>query len=483
MHERQLRRCIHTFKLSAVTVSSMQAAVAAGHAATAAAGVEILEDGGNAADATVAATLASCVAETVMTGLLGGGHAIYFDGETGRARNLDCFVSVPGLGDEQRDVELLHLDVPFGAELVHYAVGPASCGVPGLGAGLELLWRDHGRLPWPRLVEPATRLARDGVDFPPAHAACLAMLAPVMTMNEGERIYSPEGRLLEAGGRLEQPGLVAALQAVAEEGAVSLYRGSLAEALLALSAARGGLVTRADLKAYEARWSDPVEIEYLDGTLVTRGGLAGIAETVPRLPRFDGLDETERVLSFVGALDGRPDRSGDTTNVTVVDRDGNACVFTTSLGLGSGDFLPGYDLHLNSMLGEADLLVGALVPGERMQSMMAPTVALDRDGLSLALGAAGGTRLRTALLGVVVGILDEGLPADVAVDRPRVHPAPEVVNAEPGVDAGALDQLERQGRRVRRWPDRHHYFGGVSVVGRGGAAADPRRSGAAASPG
>jgi gamma-glutamyltranspeptidase / glutathione hydrolase len=302
-------------------------------------------------------------------------------------------------------------------------------------------------------------------------------------MNEGARIYSPEGRLLEAGGRLEQPGLVAALQAVAEEGAVSLYRGSLAEALLALSAARGGLVTRADLKAYEARWSDPVEIDYLDGTLVTRGGLAGIAETVPRLPRFDGLDETERVLSFVGALDGRPDRSGDTTNVTVVDRDGNACVFTTSLGLGSGDFLPGYDLHLNSMLGEADLLVGALVPGERMQSMMAPTVALDRDGLSLALGAAGGTRLRTALLGVVVGILDEGLPADVAVDRPRVHPAPEVVNAEPGVDAGALDQLERQGRRVRRWPDRHHYFGGVSVVGRGGAAADPRRSGAAASPG
>jgi gamma-glutamyltranspeptidase / glutathione hydrolase len=125
-------------------------------------------------------------------------------------------------------------------------------------------------------------------------------------------------------------------------------------------------------------------------------------------------------------------------------------------------------------------LVDPLVPGERMQSMMAPTLALDRDGLSLAVGAAGGTRLRTALLGVVAGILDEGLRADEAVERPRFHPAAEVVNAEPGVDTHALDQLEQEGRRVRRWPGRHHYFGGVSVVGRTGAAGDPRRSGTAA---
>jgi gamma-glutamyltranspeptidase / glutathione hydrolase len=457
----------------------MQAAVAAGHPATTAAGVEILERGGNAADAAVAAVLASCVAETVMTGLLGGGHAIYFDGKTGRARNLDCFVAVPGLGAEQRVGELLHLDVPFGAELVHYAVGPASCGVPGLPAGLELLWREHGRLEWPRLVEPAARLAREGVDFPPAHAACLAMLAPVMTMNEGGRIYSPQGRLLEAGGRLEQPGLVAALERVAEEGGDSLYGGSLAEVLLSLSDARGGLLTRADLEAYEARWSDPLEIGYLDGTLLTRGGLAGIAETVSRLPRLRGLGETDRVLSLVAAFDGRPDRSGDTTNVTVVDRDGNACVFTSSLGLGSGDFLPGYDLHLNSMLGEADLLVDALAPGERMQSMMAPTLAVDGDTLALAAGAAGGTRLRTALLGVLSGVLDEGLSAEDAVARPRFHPAPDVVNAEPGVDEAALTTLEGRGRTVRRWPEQHHYFGGVSVVSRNGAAGDPRRSGTA----
>ncbi len=458
--------------------------MAAGHPATTAAGVEILEEGGTAADAAVAATLASCVAETVMTGFLGGGHAIYWDGSRRRvARNLDCFVAVPGLGTEWREPELLHLDVPFGEELVHYAVGAASCAVPGLPAGLDLLWRDYGRLPWPRLVEPALRLAREGVEFPAAHASCLAMLAPVMTMDAGARIYSPEGDLLQAGERLQQPGLVTALEAVAAEGARSAYDGTIADSLLALCADRGGLVTRADLDAYDARWSEPRIAPYLDCTLLTRGGLSGVPETAARMPRLRGLDETQRVLALVDALAAPLAPDTHTTNLTVADADGNACVFTTSLGLGSGDFLPGMDLHLNSMLGEVDLVRGTLEPRQRMLSMMAPTLALDGAGaVELAAGAAGGTRLRGALLGVIAGVLDEGLEPAAAVERPRFHPAGHTVNAEPGVDDDALAALEGQGWSVRRWPALHHYFGGVSVVSRRAAGADPRRSGTAASP-
>src|SRR5437867_9415665 len=218
----------------------MQAGVAAGHPATPEAGAEILAEGGTAADAAVAACLAWCVAETVMTGLLGGGHIVHWDAGAALARNLDCFVAVPGLGAEPREAELLHLDVRFGAELVRYAVGPASCGVPGLPAGLAALWEAHGTLPWRRLVEPALRLAESGVRFPPAHAACLAMLAPVMTMNEGAAIYSPGGRLLAAGDRLEQPGLAAALTALADDPA-SVYTGTVGAQLLALCAERGGL--------------------------------------------------------------------------------------------------------------------------------------------------------------------------------------------------------------------------------------------------
>jgi gamma-glutamyltranspeptidase/glutathione hydrolase len=457
----------------------MQAAVAAGHPATAAAGIEILADGGSAADASVAAALASCVAETVMTGLLGGGHAVYWDAAAACARNLDCFVAVPGLGAPQRVPELVHLDVPFGEELVHYAIGAASCATPGLPAGLVALWQAYGRLPWARLVEPALRLARDGVEFPPAHAACLAMLAPVMTMDEGARIYSPGGDLLQAGARLEQPGLVATLEAVAVEGAESAYSGTIAGSLLALCAKRGGLVTRADLEAYEAHWSEPVEAAYLDWTLLTRRGLSGVPETAPRIPRLRALSERERVLALVDIFRSNG-VDAHTTNTTVVDADGNACALTTSLGLGSGDFLPELDLHLNSMLGEADLVRGPLVAGERMASMMAPTLALSDSGLELAGGAAGGTRLRTALLGVIAGILDEELAPREAIERPRFHTAGSIVNAEPGVDTDALTALEGRGWTVRRWSERHHYFGGVSVVSRRGAAADPRRSGAAA---
>ena len=461
--------------------STVQAAVAAGHPATVEAGVEVLADGGSAADAAVAGCLASCVGETVMTGLLGGGHGIYFDASTQRARNLDCFVAVPGLSAEPRtEVELVELEVPFGTELVHYAVGIASCGVPGVPAGLEALHRAHGRLPWPRLVEPALRLARDGVDFPRAHAACLAMLAPVMTMNEGARIYSPGGKLLPAGARLEQPGLVPALQLLAEEGPRSVYDRSLARALLELMDERGGLVTSADLAAYEAHWSEPAACRYLETQVLTRAGLAPVGPALAALPRLHQLTPGERAIALARTLEAS-DSGGDTTNLAVVDREGNACVLTTSLGLGSGDFLPGLDLHLNSMLGEADLIRAPLVPGERMSSMMSPLLALDADGLTIAAGAAGGTRLRSALVQVLAGILDEGLAPEEAVSRPRLHPAGGLVQLEPGVEDDVPGALVAAGYELRRWPAQHHYFGGVSVVTRIGAAGDPRRSGAAAS--
>src|SRR5438093_5372713 len=454
-------------------------AVAAGHPATADAGAGILREGGNAADAAVAATLASCVAETVMTGLLGGGHGIYFDAATGRARNLDCFVAVPGLGAEPREVALLELDVPFGTELVHYAVGIGSCGVPGVPAGLDALWNDHGTLPWPRLVEPALELARGAVTMPAAHASCLRMLEPVMTMNEGAEIYSPGGSLLDEGDLLRQPGLVPALESLAEDGPRGAYEGSIGRELLALMEERGGLVTADDLTSYEARWADPVELEFRGYGLRTRSGLSELPAAGARLPELRGLEEPERALALVGALlDELPAQNG-TTNVSVIDDQGNVCVFTTSLGLGSGDFLPGLDLHLNSMLGEADLFTEGLEPGDRMASMMAPTLALDGDGVVLAAGAAGGTRLRSALLLVVAGILDERLEPQDAVDRPRLHPAGTLVHVEPGLSLETIAALETAGFEVRAWDSRHHYFGGVSVVTRDGAAGDPRRNGAA----
>jgi gamma-glutamyltranspeptidase / glutathione hydrolase len=456
--------------------------VAAGHPATAEAGLEVLADGGSAADAAVAAALASCVAETVMTGIAGGGYAVLVEAGSGTTEVLDFFVAVPGLGQSRATPVLDELAVPFGEELVHYFVGAATCAVPGVPAGLDELWRRAGTLPWARLVEPAQRLAAAGVLMPAAHAKCLAMLAPVMTLREGGRIYSPGGRLLEAGDRLDQPGLAAALEVVAAEGARTFYEGTLAESLLGLMQERGGLVTPEDLAAYRVEWMQPAEVDYAGVRVQTRGGLSQLTDTLAALPPLRGVSAAGRALVLARLL-AAPLYSGrtyeDTTNLCVVDASGNACVVTTSLGLGSGDFLPGYDVHLNSMLGESDLLVGPLDPGKRMASMMSPTVALDADGLVLAGGAAGGTRLRPALAQVLSGILDEGIAPQAAVERPRLHSTGEIVHLEPGFEDSAVEALAADGFAVRVWDETHHYFGGVSVIAEAGGAGDPRRSGAA----
>lgn len=447
----------------------MRPGVAAGHPATAAAGAEILSDGGTAADAVVAMALASCVAETVMSGLFAGCHAIAFDGS--RVMNLDGFAAVPS-----GEGELTELPIRFGDELVVYAIGPASCAVPGLPAALGQLWERLGGLPWKRLCEPALELARTGVPLPEMHARTLAMLSELLLLERGGDLFGRGGQALGDGEVLYQPGLVQTLEALADEGAASVYRGSIAEALLQID---GIVLSADDLAGYRARWHDATLVGYAGRRVATRGGLSGIPELLPRLPRLAGLTGTERALALVEAFEPQPEGGEHTTNMVAVDGHGRACVLTHSLGVGAGVWLPGFDLHLNNLLGESDIATGDPQRGDHLESRMAPSLVFDADGLELAVGSAGATRLRTALAAVLAAILDEGLDAETAVALPRVHPTADLVDAEPGVDESALAMLEESGRTVRRWDRLHHYFGGVSCVGRAGAAGDPRRSGAA----
>jgi gamma-glutamyltranspeptidase/glutathione hydrolase len=447
----------------------MRPGVAAGHPATAQVGAEILMDGGTAADAVVGMALASCVAETVMSGLLAGCHAIAFDGS--RVMNLDGFAAVPSAQGV-----LVELPIAFGGELVVYSIGPASCAVPGLPGALGELWERLGRLPWTRLVDPALNLARQGVPMPEMHARSLEMLGGVYSLERGGDLFVRDGRTLREGETLDQPGLTQALEALSEEGAMSMYRGSLAEALLRVD---GIVVTADDLRDYRPRWIDPFIGDFQGQRVATRAGLSGIPELLPRLPRLAGLSETDRVLALVSALE-TPQTGGEhTTNMVAVDGHGRACALTHSLGVGAGVWVPGFDTQLNNLLGETDIAHGDPQPGDHLESRMAPTLAFDDNGLTLAIGSAGATRLRTALATVLAGVLDEGLDAETAVSRPRVHPTSELVDAEPGVDEKALVVLESRGRTVRRWDQLHHYFGGVSCIGRNGAAGDPRRNGAA----
>ena len=227
----------------------MKAGVAAGHPATADVGAEILADGGTAADAVVAMALASCVAETVMSGLLAGCHAIVFDGTS--VLNLDGFAAVPAAS-----AKLAELPVAFGDEIVVYAIGAASCAVPGLPAALGELSERFGRLPWRRLCEPALELARRGVPLPEMHERSLQMLGELFALERGAEIFTRDGRTLREGELLDQPGLVQTLGALADEGAASVYRGSIAEALLQVD---GVVLDAESLASYRPVWREPAD--------------------------------------------------------------------------------------------------------------------------------------------------------------------------------------------------------------------------------
>jgi gamma-glutamyltranspeptidase / glutathione hydrolase len=180
-------------------------------------------------------------------------------------------------------------------------------------------------------------------------------------------------------------------------------------------------------------------------------------------------------------------RLGSTTHISVLDAEGACASLTCSNGSCSGVIVPGTGVHLNNMLGEADLNPHGYhrhEPGRRIPSMMAPTVVLREGKPEVALGSAGSNRIRSAILQTIIGVVDDGMTASEAVNRPRVHFESGVVDAEPGVDEAQLDALERDGWQVARWVERNLYFGGVQAVARdplsgelsGGG--DPRRGGA-----
>jgi gamma-glutamyltranspeptidase/glutathione hydrolase len=169
--------------------------------------------------------------------------------------------------------------------------------------------------------------------------------------------------------------------------------------------------------------------------------------------------------------------------VSVLDADGWACAVTTSNGEGSGVVVPGTGVHVNNVLGEEDLSplgFHTQPPGCRLPSMMAPTIVLDGGAARLVVGSAGSNRIRSALLQVIVNVVDRGLAAQDAVDAPRVHYTPDGVFAEPGVPA---DALAAAGLPVTLFRDTNLYFGGCQAVARDPATgvltggADHRRGG------
>ena len=456
----------------------MRAGVAAGHPSTAEAGVATLRAGGNAVDAAVAMMLVSCAAETIFTGLSGGGFATVVD-PAGRVTCVDFFVAVPGLDGTSPGAGTA-IEVTFVGQAMPYEIGPATVAVPGIPAGAHHLWRRWGRMPWAEVVAPGLQ-ASYGTPFPATHADLLPVIAPAMCVGDGLEVYRrPDGTLLQAGDQLRHPDHHHAYQLLAQEPA-AFYRGAYADALVA-AVADGGALSAEDLAAYRVVESRPRHVRFGDFTVHARGAdlddlLGTLGRAARRVPA-DPTTDPESALGLVHALRG-PDRRAETTNVVAVDTDGGACALTTSLGLGSGVWVPGYGVHLNSMLGEGELIRETLDPGSRMGSMMSPLVALDSQHHAVAVaGAAGGSRIRPALLQVLIRMLRGASPQE-AIDAPRLNALPDLVRTEPGFSPEVLAALSRH-TAVAVAASRDPYFGGVSALSALGGGADPRRNGSVA---
>jgi gamma-glutamyltranspeptidase/glutathione hydrolase len=451
-------------------------------------------------------------------------------------RLLDFYVAIPGLGlGEERIAEMESVDVVFTAESTQvFRIGAGSCAVPGAPAGLEAAHRAYGSVPWARLIEPALALARDGIEVTPEQAYLHGILDLVLRhTEEGRAIFEKDGSGLVAGDRLVMEDLARTLETLSESGAVDLYRGKVARAIVSHIREHGGAITARDLAEYRTIRRRPVQVGYLGhefdsnpppssgGVLigyglllleaVGAGGEPGSAEAIAALVevmreqarardnRFGrdlyrgGLakrlhtagavrDGLERMRASAPASEA-PSPTG-TTHISVVDEHGNAAALTVSTGSGSGVIVPGTGIHLNNMLGEFDLGPegGDPRPGLRLTSMMAPSLVIDDGRPRLVVGSAGSSRLRGAILQVIVNVVHHGLPVEEAISAPRIHVDDGDVHCEGGSQVAELDRIESLGYELVRWRERNLYFGGASAVemlpdGSLAAAGDPRRGG------
>ena len=466
----------------------MRGAIAAGHPVTAEVGARVLAAGGNAVDACVAAGFASWVAESPLTGPGGGGFMLVH--RDGRARLLDCFVAVPGLGVTNGQIaEVEEARVVFeGENSQEFRIGVATAAVPGTAAGLEAAHRAYGSLPWPELVAPAVALARTGVELTPPQVYLHQVLDPMLRYcDDGRAVYGHPDPLA-AGDRLVMTDLASTLEQLGDAGAGDLYHGELAAELLLHVRELGGAITAEDLAAYRPIWRRPIRSEFRAHELVSNpppasGGLL-VAHGLQLLN--EGEVSPDRLIEAMRAQDRLRRRrltrrlltTRGTTHISVVDAEGTAASFSASTGTGSGVIVPGTGIHLNNMLGEKHLLPSRTPrAGGRLTGFMAPSLALESGRPRLVLGSAGSERLHGAIMQVVANVLARGMSVGEAIEHPRIHVDGENLHREPGAD------VEDAAYTIVQWQDRNLYFGGVSAVelhedGSVGAAGDPRRGGA-----
>jgi gamma-glutamyltranspeptidase/glutathione hydrolase len=489
------------------------------------AGVEMLQAGGTAADAAVAAAATLCVVEPRATGIGGDAFALYWPAGASAPDALD------GAGPSGAGATVEAIAAAGHAQMPR--TGPWTVTVPGAVDAWAKLLERHGRLGLDRVLAPAIRCAREGFEVTPQIAAEWAMHAGNIAGDEAaSATFLPGGRAPAAGEAFNNEDMGALLAVIADGGPDAFYRGEPAERIGAAVERAGGPLRAADLAGFAgARWVQPLARPYRDVTvfelpppgqgivaLQALGIFAGasyddrVAEEhaaiealklafedasthladplveavdVERLLGAEHLARRRALIGHDAADIAAPGPATDTVYLAVVDGDGNACSFIQSLysGFGSGIGVPGLGITLQNR-GKGFVLdpghPNRLAPGKRPYHTIIPGMVGRGDAFAGCLGVVGGFMQPQGQMQILRHLVDHGLGVGAALAAPRARFLDgRAVGIEPGFDAEVVDGLRARG----------HEVGPLSNFGAGGAqaivllgehlhgASDPRKDG------
>jgi gamma-glutamyltranspeptidase/glutathione hydrolase len=516
--------------------------VAAAHPLAVEAGLDVLRRGGSAIDAAVAVQMMLGVVEPQSSGIGGGGFLLYYDAKTRGITVYDGRESAPAGATPtmfQRDGKPL----PF----MQAVASGLSVGVPGAVALLEMAHQEHGKLPWADLFTSSIQVAHQGYAVSPRLAAWLETVKSFADDPEARAIYyEVTGHPKQVGDQVTNPALADTMERVAKEGSSVLREGPIAEAMVARvhGHMRPGTLALTDLAAYKPVKREPLCGPYKVWVVCgmpppSSGGIAilqmlgllepfDLAKDKPndlravhliaeasRLafadrahyvddPAFDPVPTKElvapayiaqrrKLISEERSMGEQPAPPGypehGTTHISIVDRDGNAVSFTTTIEFVFGAQMMVAGFILNNELTDFSAvaerngqpIANRVEPGKRPRSSMSPTFVLDRGRqLVLTVGSAGGARIIGDTFQALVGMLDWNLSAQAALDLPRVVNMNGPTELEDKGDLPAeADALRKLGHQVQ--VRRHE--GGLTAIRRKGdgweGGADPRRDGVA----
>jgi len=455
--------------------------VAAPQAEAAWEGARVLESGGNAADALVTAAFVQGVVDPHRSGAGGFGCATVCFPARAAALSIDFHGRAGRRAEAGQWESIFESQAPDGFGYVVHGkvndVGYKSITVPGMVAGVAEIHRRFGSLPWKELVLRASRYAEEGFLVTPELAEFWirpGLHGRVSTRDRlshtetGKSIcLKPGGETYKAGEIFPQPILAATYRRLAEEGPESFYRGAIAEDIVRDWERNGCLVTREDLSSYRPEVRTPLRGSYrgleILSTPLPGGGVALLqalklleGENLPALghnsaeyidrvapvlqavwndrlthqgdPAFGGLSAEELLGdSYLAKLrSGRGSQTGadseSTTQLTVVDREGNAISFCHSLGYGSGVFTPGLGFMFNNCMSAFDPRPGrrnSIAPGKARSTAVAETILLEKRKPRLVLGSPGAARITAGLVQTILNVVDFGMTAAEAVVHPR----------------------------------------------------------------